>query len=227
VIFIPLTVVRVWVTVVVKEPFLGCRSKRAVWKVRGLTLLLRVGNLWRCGDCLFFKVPPLSSDALYYNAPPTSRERKRSNKWVHELLKRPSWLLRHSKKGYIKTTVTQILTTVTGMQITPLLRYPTTTTWHNSHRLPLHNSGALPPVHEVFKRPSHVEVLQIMKFLIMESFIASHISLSLRIKCSRYCVYLRKKKCLWLFSTAVEIVSAIENFFTSGHQDQRDKRNQI
>jgi hypothetical protein len=37
---------------------------RAVSKVRGLTLLLRVGILWRCGDGLFFKVPPLASDAL-------------------------------------------------------------------------------------------------------------------------------------------------------------------
>jgi len=27
-------------------------------------------------------------------------------------------------------TVTQTLTTVRGMKITPLLRYPTTTTWH-------------------------------------------------------------------------------------------------
>jgi hypothetical protein len=37
---------------------------RAVCKVRGLTLLLRVGNLWRCGDVLFFEVSPLSSDAF-------------------------------------------------------------------------------------------------------------------------------------------------------------------
>jgi hypothetical protein len=36
----------------------------AVWKFRGLTLLLRVGILWRCGDGLFFEVPPLASDAL-------------------------------------------------------------------------------------------------------------------------------------------------------------------
>jgi hypothetical protein len=35
-----------------------------VWKVHGLTLLLRVGTLWRCGDGLFFEVPPLASDAL-------------------------------------------------------------------------------------------------------------------------------------------------------------------
>jgi hypothetical protein len=27
-------------------------------------LLLRVGILWRCGDGLFFEVPPLASDAL-------------------------------------------------------------------------------------------------------------------------------------------------------------------
>jgi hypothetical protein len=37
---------------------------RAVCKVRGLTLLLRVRTLWRCGDGLFFEVPPLASDAL-------------------------------------------------------------------------------------------------------------------------------------------------------------------
>jgi hypothetical protein len=37
---------------------------RAIWKVRGLTLLLWVGTLWRCGDGLFFEVPPLESDAF-------------------------------------------------------------------------------------------------------------------------------------------------------------------
>jgi hypothetical protein len=36
---------------------------RAVWKVRGLTLSLWVGTLWRCGDG-FFEVLPLASDAL-------------------------------------------------------------------------------------------------------------------------------------------------------------------
>jgi len=46
-------------------------------------------------------------------------------------------LLRHPEEGSFKTTVTQILTTVRGMKITPLLR----------HRLPMQNSGALPPVH--------------------------------------------------------------------------------
>jgi hypothetical protein len=40
------------------------RNKKAVCKVRGLTLLLRVGTLWRCGDGLFFEVPPLASVAL-------------------------------------------------------------------------------------------------------------------------------------------------------------------
>jgi hypothetical protein len=35
-----------------------------VAKFVGLTLLLRVGTLWRCGDGLFFEVPPLASDAL-------------------------------------------------------------------------------------------------------------------------------------------------------------------
>jgi hypothetical protein len=67
------------------------------------------------------------------------------------------WLFCHPEEGSFKTTVTQTLKTVRGMKITPLPRYPTTTTWHNSHRLPLHNSGALPSVHELFKRPSYLE----------------------------------------------------------------------
>jgi hypothetical protein len=33
-------------------------------KLRGLTLVLRVGTLWRRGDGLFFEVPPLVSDAV-------------------------------------------------------------------------------------------------------------------------------------------------------------------
>jgi hypothetical protein len=37
---------------------------RAVCKVRGFTLLLRVGTLWRCGDGLLFEVSLLASDAL-------------------------------------------------------------------------------------------------------------------------------------------------------------------
>jgi hypothetical protein len=36
----------------------------AVCKVCGLTLLLRVGTLWRWGDGLFFEVPSLAGDAL-------------------------------------------------------------------------------------------------------------------------------------------------------------------
>jgi hypothetical protein len=40
------------------------KNTRAVCKDRGLTLLLRVGTLWRCGDGLFFEVLPLASDAL-------------------------------------------------------------------------------------------------------------------------------------------------------------------
>jgi len=39
------------------------------------------------------------------------------------------------------------------MKITPLCVTLITTTWFNSHRLPLNNSDALPPVHELFKRP--------------------------------------------------------------------------
>jgi hypothetical protein len=39
----------------------------AVWKVRGLALLLRVGTLWRRADVLFFEVHPLASDAHLEN----------------------------------------------------------------------------------------------------------------------------------------------------------------
>jgi hypothetical protein len=38
--------------------------RRAICKVHGLTLLLRVRTLWRCGDSLSFEVPPLASDEL-------------------------------------------------------------------------------------------------------------------------------------------------------------------
>jgi hypothetical protein len=37
---------------------------RAVCKVRGLTLLLRVGTSWRCGDSIFLQVPLMERDAL-------------------------------------------------------------------------------------------------------------------------------------------------------------------
>jgi hypothetical protein len=37
---------------------------RAVLKIRGLTLFLRVGTLWRCDDGLFFEVKPLASEVL-------------------------------------------------------------------------------------------------------------------------------------------------------------------
>jgi hypothetical protein len=36
----------------------------AICKIRGLTFLLRVGTLWRCGDGLFFEVSLLPSDAI-------------------------------------------------------------------------------------------------------------------------------------------------------------------
>jgi hypothetical protein len=45
---------------------------RAVRKVRGLTLLLRIGTLWRCGD-FFFELPPLASDALLTTPHPLLR----------------------------------------------------------------------------------------------------------------------------------------------------------
>jgi hypothetical protein len=52
------------------------KYKRAVWKVRGLTLLLRVGTLWRCGDGLIF----VGKRHTSYNTPPTSRKRA-ADRW--------------------------------------------------------------------------------------------------------------------------------------------------
>jgi hypothetical protein len=48
---------------------------RAVCKVRGLNLLLRVGNSWRCGDGLFSRSTSLDKRCTSYNAPPTSAKR--------------------------------------------------------------------------------------------------------------------------------------------------------
>jgi hypothetical protein len=44
--------------------FLTILCTKAVCKVHGLILLLRVGNLWRCGDGIFFEVPRLVSGSL-------------------------------------------------------------------------------------------------------------------------------------------------------------------
>jgi hypothetical protein len=47
-----------------KRPLERPRNTRSVYRVCVLTLLLRVGTSWRCGDGLFFEVPPVASDAL-------------------------------------------------------------------------------------------------------------------------------------------------------------------
>jgi hypothetical protein len=63
-----------WVTKIIYRNGNKLMHCRAVCKVRGLTFLLRVGTSWRCGDGLFFEVPPLVCDSLLNNAPPTSRK---------------------------------------------------------------------------------------------------------------------------------------------------------
>jgi hypothetical protein len=55
-------------------------STRAVCKVRGLTLLLWVGILWKCGDGLFFRSSSLGKWYTSCNAPPTSRKRA-ADRW--------------------------------------------------------------------------------------------------------------------------------------------------
>jgi hypothetical protein len=48
---------------------------RAVCKIRGLALLLRIETLWRCGDGFFFRSTYIGKRCNSYNAPPTSRKR--------------------------------------------------------------------------------------------------------------------------------------------------------
>jgi hypothetical protein len=48
-------------------------NMRAVFKVRGLNLLPRLGTWWKCGDGHFFEVPPLASDALLATLHPLLR----------------------------------------------------------------------------------------------------------------------------------------------------------
>jgi hypothetical protein len=79
-------------------------------------------------------------------------------------------------KKVLKTTVTQNLTTTRGMKIMPLYVTHTTTTWHNSHRLPLHNSSALPPVHELFKRPSYTSRASCCLYLVVSNCKAGNTS---------------------------------------------------
>jgi hypothetical protein len=64
---------------------------RAVCIVRGFTLLLRVGTLWRCSDGLFFEVPPLASDALLKTLHPLLGKVNGVIRRVHELSKQPSY----------------------------------------------------------------------------------------------------------------------------------------
>jgi hypothetical protein len=52
---------------------------RAVWKVRELTLLFRIRNLWRCGDGLFFEIS-LGKRCTSYNASPNSWKRA-ADRW--------------------------------------------------------------------------------------------------------------------------------------------------
>jgi hypothetical protein len=66
--FVKITIVPfVWTSIRYINPlcsWLPLKPARAVCKVRGLTLLLRVGTRWRCGDGLFSEVPPLEIDIV-------------------------------------------------------------------------------------------------------------------------------------------------------------------
>jgi hypothetical protein len=46
---------------------------RAICKVHGLTFTFLIGTLWRCGDGLFFEVPPLARFAVLTTLHPLLR----------------------------------------------------------------------------------------------------------------------------------------------------------
>jgi hypothetical protein len=74
---------------------------RVVPKVRGLAVLLRVGTTWRCGDGLFFVVPPLASDALLTTLPPTSQKRAADRWSLRNFLPRSSFFMfRKAQKSH-------------------------------------------------------------------------------------------------------------------------------
>jgi hypothetical protein len=77
---------------------------------------------WWAFSSFMISTCELSLNRLYHS-PHLHNVSTRTNKASPRILKRPS-LLRHPKNGSFKTTVTQTLTTVRGMKITPLLRYP-------------------------------------------------------------------------------------------------------
>jgi hypothetical protein len=91
VIFIPLTVVRVWVTVVLKEPFLGWRSNYEGRLKSSWTHLITpnrnfVEVRWRS----LFGRTPLARDALFKTLHPLLENVNGVIRWVHESFKRPS-----------------------------------------------------------------------------------------------------------------------------------------
>jgi hypothetical protein len=64
--------------------------KRPVYKVHGLTLLLRVGTLWRCDDGLLIRSISLDKRCTSYNAPPISRKRAADRSSLRNFLPRCS-----------------------------------------------------------------------------------------------------------------------------------------
>jgi hypothetical protein len=75
-----------------------CLCTRAVWKVRGLTLLLRVGTLWRCGDGLSSKYLPWQAIHFLQRSTHFSKTCLRpfaaSFRWIVEQEVLTSWSLR-------------------------------------------------------------------------------------------------------------------------------------
>jgi hypothetical protein len=88
---------------------------RAVCKIRGLTILLRVGTLWRCGDGLFIEVPPLASGALLTTLHPLLEN------GVTVVLKEPFFRMAEQLSGASALHDLKVaMDVLTGIGVTPL-----------------------------------------------------------------------------------------------------------
>jgi hypothetical protein len=142
----------------------------AVWKVRGLALLLRVGTLWRRVDGLLFEVPPLASDELLTTLHPlienvlqTVCRKLQGDSGTGGFDLVITWLLLEkprNRMGRALDCMADVLMgfhrRLEGWRSRHYYVTPTTTSWDNSHRLPLYNSCALQSVHELIKRTSYI-----------------------------------------------------------------------
>jgi hypothetical protein len=88
--------------VISKEPFLGWWSIEGRLKISWTRLITPVGTSWRCGDGLFFQVPPLASGAFLTTLYSLLENVTGVIRRVHELFKRPRICSAILKRVFLK-----------------------------------------------------------------------------------------------------------------------------